>query len=144
MATINSKAKSHKSWVHIVFDFSCDKHKSDRDLIDVAREKVLHGQTYETSTANVDGVYELGLVWNPILSIEVPFASTDFVNLLQACDIILKNWARDLDRNIGLPFETNTLFRAPGKYNQVAVTVLWDEYHQTYHHQEIEIRRRLG
>lgn len=133
-----------KNWVHLVFNFQQDKNKSDRDIIQLARDKVLCGKTHESSSPGIDNLYDFPATWDPVLSIELPVASTDFVDLLQGCDRLLETWIKDLDRSIGLPFDTNTLFRAPGKYNQVAVGVAWDYSCGSYYHREIEVCRKWG
>ncbi|KAJ5716501.1 hypothetical protein N7493_008412 [Penicillium malachiteum] len=133
-----------KCWVHLVFNLKQDKGKSDWDVVETARDLVLHGKTHETATANLDGIHDLDLIWEPILSIQVPVPSTDFVDLLRACDRILENWRDDLKSGIWLPFDTRLLFKAPGMYNQIALGVYWDEVCGTYGHHEVAIRRAKG
>ncbi|KAJ6110719.1 hypothetical protein N7486_002954 [Penicillium sp. IBT 16267x] len=97
-------------WVHIRFNYARDKDKTERDLLEHARDEVLHGTTWESPTHEVEMEYRL-----------------------ITCDKMLEKWSQELDRGLGLPFDQGKLFKAPGKWNHAAVGIVWDEVDRQYH-----------
>ncbi|KAJ5786380.1 uncharacterized protein N7503_011592 [Penicillium pulvis] len=122
-------------WVHVRFNTTRDKDKTDRDLLEYICDEVLHGTTWESSTHDIEIDCMLKMISDPILSIEVPgpFPHDNFIDRLITCDKMMEQWSEQLDRGLGLPFDRRELFKAPGKWNHAAVGIVWNEINQNYH-----------